>query len=177
MRKALKVVLENPYFWLSCPPRDPGTKTVKLRTHPLWYSHRERTHFNPMDAFNIPLNAFAIQTIIGLDASGNRAPLASVSVTVDDYSHAYVADLPEPAASRYAIVPKNVAPGQPVTVNVTIHGTSQDGTQLPPVTQQYTITEPAPPPQAVTLSPNIPSLGSGSAPADPGSPTATLTPF
>lgn len=130
-----------------------------------------------MSAFTIPIGAFAIQTLLGQDGSGTRRALQTVSATVDNYSAAYVADLPEPSASRYALVARALPPGPPVTVNVTIHATAADGSTLPPITQQYSLTAPAPPPPAILINPTTPSLGSGQPPADPGIPSATLTAF
>jgi len=129
--------------------------------------------------FPIPNGSWAVQFVEGADSTGARLPLATVSATVDDYTSAYVADLPSSAnATRYALVPRaSLGAGVVKTVTVTIHATSQDGTAIPPTTQQFQVSGAAPPPQATQLTLAAPTIGSGGLPADPGSPSATLTPF
>ena len=68
--------------------------------------------------------------------------------TVREYSLRGVQNrhLPSSAnATRYALVPRaSLGAGVVKTVTVTIHATSQDGTAIPPTTQQFQVSGAAP---------------------------------
>ena len=112
---------------------------------------------------------------------GDTAPLGSCSVTLDRYGIAYLAKIqPDNAAQAYyQLVPRagGIAQGQVVTVTVTLTGTSQDGTALPSITNQFDLIGPPVGPQAaniVSSPPNLTSFPASSAAADPGAATVQL---
>jgi hypothetical protein len=120
----------------------------------------------------------AVVGINGNGTTGNVLPLGSLIASIDNYAAAYVAKIqPDNAAQVYFnLVPKSVPVGQTITVNVTLTGTSQDGTALPPVTLPFQLVGAAPPPQAVAIAPSTPNVSSqfANSSTDPGSGTVQL---
>lgn len=105
----------------------------------------------------------------GQDASGQPANIANRSVSIDNYTNAYVT---VDGNQTIFCVPRIAAPqGSSYTVNATMSATDVNGAPLPPLVQTVVVMGPPAPPLAVVEVQNAaPSTTNQTAftPGDPG---------
>lgn len=107
-----------------------------------------------MANFVINLGAYGIFGIVGQDASATQRALSALTATIDNYTDAYVANIPggSPAGSgALAVVSRGNAPGSTITVNISLVGKDMSGNTLPTVILSVDIVEPTPPPLATQV--------------------------